>query len=124
MSDLAISILHPGNGSPRDSTLPRLPGVSSPQTQENSEESSAEESTLGTEEGDSQASLDLLFEGSGRLPEGNDTENVLKRKYRELSAHTGAASYHYDQYRYSLGRRNTVQREIKKIKERRTTIAP
>lgn len=117
-----VSPLLPGEGRIRHNSLPGLPGIEEAQTPPNSQESSSGQSSSGTEEGDSQGSIDLLPQGCVSRGVLEDSSRVLRRLYTELSASACAASYHYDQYRYSVAKRNTIKRQIAKTKEGRTPL--
>jgi len=113
----AVSFRSLGEGGVGDDSLPRLPRIEEAQTPPNSQESSSGQSSSGSEEGDSQGSIDLLPQGCTTRGVLEDSSRVLRRLYTELSASSSAASYHYDQYRFSVAKRNTIKRQIKKTKE-------
>lgn len=114
-----ISTLHPGSGKGGNSTLSGLFGIKETQVAPDSQESATSESSSGTEERDCPPSPDLLLENTIERRSAEDTARILKRLHSELSAVAGKASYHYDQYRFSVGRRNTIKREILQTKKRR-----
>jgi len=103
----------------RHNSLPGLPGIEETQTPPNSQESSSGQSSSGTEEGDSQRSIDILPQGCITRELLEDSSRVLRRLYTELSSVNSAAAYHYDQYRYAVVKRNTLKRQISQTKKGR-----
>jgi len=106
-----------GDGA-RDTALPRVSRTGSPSPPVIREESS-QESSSGSEEGDSCSGDSVLSQGGSDTETDGIAELGVRDLYIRLARTDGIAKYHYDQYRKKNARRNLIKRIIQNKSKRR-----
>lgn len=121
-TDDSIPVCKPRKRIKPDTTLPGVSRTDPSQTPFNSEELALSQSSSGTSSGDSQASFDILPEGSLTRGISDATARLLRRLTRELIAIDRLTKLYRDQHHYAILKRNLIRREIKKAQEGRENL--